>query len=58
MNLRSQRSQSTTEFIIVLVVILAAVIVGARDFLKPAIIQVMNNIGEGIKRSTNTLRGI
>ena len=58
MNLRSQRSQSTTEFLIVMAVIISAILLGAQNFLKPAILQLMNNIGDAIHQSTNRLKGI
>ena len=55
MNVRNQKSQSTVEFIIVLALIIATVLLAAQDVLKPAVVRLMNNLSDLIKRSTGNL---
>ena len=52
---RQRRGQSTLEYVLVAAAILAAIIVGANTYMKPAVQTAMQDAGNTITKSTNKL---
>jgi Flp pilus assembly pilin Flp len=56
--MRKKTGQSILEYVIILTVIVAAIAIGAKSYLQPAVDKSLDNIGESINASTGSLPGV